>query len=98
MWPQTTSPIAIVSVPSEYSLTLSTLIVTFWFLLIVEIENLSGGTFGPPTTVTSILGASALISACLLDMNLSLRQIWQVGSVPMIVTGDSVNSSPRCGP
>src|SRR3954466_14184055 len=41
---------------------------------------------------------SALISACLLDMNLSIRLIVQSGVVPMTVTGWSVNSSPFCGP
>src|SRR6185436_8036246 len=41
---------------------------------------------------------SALISACLLDMNLSCRQMLQSGVVPTTVTGESVNSSPFCGP
>src|SRR4051812_1500111 len=41
---------------------------------------------------------SALISACLPDMNLSLSTIVLLASVPIDVTGDSVNSSPRCGP
>src|SRR5678815_2338580 len=41
---------------------------------------------------------SALISACLLDMNLSFSTIVHLGSVPIVVFGDSVNSSPRCGP
>ena len=46
-----------VSVPSLYSRSLSAFIVTFWLPFVVEIENFSIGTFGPPMTVASSCGA-----------------------------------------
>src|SRR5262249_18385282 len=51
-----------------------------------------------PRSFSTQTPASALISAWRDDMKESCRTIEHAGSLPIVVAGDSVNSSPRCGP
>ena len=51
--------------------------------------------FVEPESRRTQIPFSALISACFDDMNLSINTMLHFGSVPIVVVGESVKSSPR---